>query len=238
MPMGPDTGQPSPPSVVSISSGSLFTIAREAYRRALEATDRETGYAGTHPLVTVVFSTVALEAFINELTALAISRPGGAGPAAASIAAFAAMSQEIEAQRGSTELKFMAAYWTMKGLMPNRGERPWQDFALLLDLRNELVHRKPLYPMRVTPTGGFYSPPRRVITALRSRGVLFDEMTAQQDPPASGDVPVWISTPAMARWSCNTASGMANAVVDLVVAADPGLSALMTVFRRTFQTLD
>ena len=65
---------------IFISAPYLFRVATDAYRRTSSA-DSNTSPGQLDALVSVVFSASALEAFINEIGALAAMSPQRRGPA-------------------------------------------------------------------------------------------------------------------------------------------------------------
>ncbi len=194
-------------------AGQMIGTAKAAYARAKTAAASDRAISSPDPIIAVVFSAVALEAFINEMIEQAdIDRAWA--PLAASVRAFGAMGKQIEEQRGQIELKVLAAFWTLGRANLDKGKSPYQDFALLVQLRNALLHRRSMMPMKVAADGTFYADPGKLITAL-PKSVLSEEIESAEGSVAA-DFTLRISTPAMARWSCNAASGMVNAILDLV----------------------
>ena len=103
--------------------------------RSIAAPFRE---GGQQPALTsIVFSVVSLEAFLNEVADIALEFY--ADPA---ISLFVDFMVDAEKSRASLESKFVLSRWILAGQKFDRGSQPYQDFALLLGLRNDLVHFK------------------------------------------------------------------------------------------------
>jgi hypothetical protein len=187
-------------------SGQLFKVATDAYQRTKHPSDPAS--LQTDALVAIVFSAAALEGFINE----AVEFAALPRPKSPSVALFADLAQEVEKSRGSTRLKFLLASGVFAGRVFNKGGQPYQDFELLMDLRNELVHLKPID--RITgpnAEGLLESKPPAIIKRLRSKRIL-----AKNDPQIATPFTSLISTPAAARWACNAAAGMVEELLKLV----------------------
>ncbi len=117
----------------------------------------------------------------------------------------------LERCRASVEAKYQLAKRMLSGRQYDRGNQSYQDFKMLIDLRNAIVHIKTLHVYEVTPTGvNPLTQLPRVINQLEARGVLAD-VSAVSDPPAS-----WIERLqclGSARWSCTSAENMIDSVI-------------------------
>ena len=85
---------------------------------------------------------VALEAFLNESTAVApdyLANPQEPQV----VAAFAEFMDDAERSHVSLESKFIMGNWSLTGKRLDRGVQPYQDFSSLVGLRNDLVHFTP-----------------------------------------------------------------------------------------------
>ena len=162
--------------------------------RSIAAPFRE---GGQQPALTsIVFSVVSLEAFLNEVADIALEFY--ADPA---ISLFVDFMVDAEKSRASLESKFVLSRWILAGQKFDRGSQPYQDFALLLGLRNDLVHFK------ATEAVALHLRPEEIheklINKFRSKNILSDELF-----PATP----WtylIETKAVAGWACKTDSRMA-----------------------------
>lgn len=188
-----------------ITAGQLYRVGKQAHARTKDAvTDLEPGHSDA--LVAILFSAAALEAFINEAAEIATvvsmdnpSEPSGVG-------VFSKLMEEIENSRGSIKLKFLAARLVFSGLTYDKGAPPYQDFVLLMDTRNALVHLRPRE--RLVIAGPMEMP--NLVIRLESRKIL----TLLGVGPST-----WterISTRSAARWACNSAAEMFQSVVQAV----------------------
>ena len=197
-------------------AGSLFNVAL-ASANGITAGEND-GFQQA-ALVSLVFAVVSLEAFFNETVELAnmvliserAALAGGVVPSSLEpdvVSVFVDLMTDADKARASLESKFILASWLLTGKSLDRGAPPYQDFALLLRVRNQLVHFKPneFTTPKVTPEV-MSSSRNPVIEQLRSRHVLATNIGGPSGWTA------WIETKAMAKWSCDVASRM---VVDLV----------------------
>jgi hypothetical protein len=163
------------------------------------------------PLTAIVFSAATLEAFINEAAMLAAQRPNPhfSPTPPPSVRIFADLLDEVERSRGSIQLKFLLAKSIFTGESYNKGTQPYQDFDLLIRLRNELVHLRPKENFEFNPESGMSVKPAPIIEKLRSRNILAEHL-----PNAS--LILLVSTRASARWACNTAAAMIQSVLEFI----------------------
>src|SRR5436309_16000103 len=119
-----------------LNASILFGIARGAYQ-------------DSKALVAIVFSVVALEAFINEMAEMASAAMPKAETEAQKIAAFAEILKYAEDARGSLEMKYNVAKWVCTGHFYEEDATPYQDFADVLAARNALIHYNVLAKMTV-----------------------------------------------------------------------------------------
>jgi len=171
-----------------LNASILFGIARGAYQ-------------DSKALVAIVFSVVALEAFINEMAEMASAAMPKAETEAQKIAAFAEILKYAEDSRGSLEMKYNLAKWVCTGQFYEKDAKPYQDFADLIATRNALIHYKVLD--KIT-----FAEEPKILKRLESKGIL-------SDIPAGLNV-AWIErvgTPATARWACETAAAMVQSII-------------------------
>ena len=128
-----------------------------------------------------------------------------------SIKTFADMVFEAEAQHKPLDYKFTLASTAFTGEDYNKGAQPYQDFDILMDLRNAIVHFKPLDQLTRNEEGFWVFSPPPVVRRLESRNV-----TAEFANNTSAAWILHLSTRAVARWSCNTASEMVQSVLSMV----------------------
>jgi hypothetical protein len=163
----------------------------------------------------IVLAAAATEAFINELGEMvAIDKDlpwRQSNPVSPSLCAFADAIQEIEEARGSLLLKYLIASQTLSGSTFNKGTNPYQDFATLVNLRNDLMHLKPRDTFSHSE-GGFTSvKPLKYIKNLQQRGLAHR--------PEENVNMSWfniIQTAEMAIWACDAAHKIILAVLDFI----------------------
>ena len=96
--------------------------------------------------------------------------------------------------------KFTLAHWVLAGRKLDRGTQPYQDFTLLMRLRNDLAH------LKASDTVDYRATPEEIhkdlIARFKSKNTL-----AETDR----SVKSWmflVQTKAVAEWSCKTAAQM------------------------------
>lgn len=166
-------------------------------------------------MVSTVFAAATLEAFINESADLA-DRPEDVFDKARDpdvVRTFGQSVKKAEARRETVAHKYLLASNVFTGSAYDRGRKPYQDFDLLMELRNALVHSRPQDRVHFTPDLSTYVPGYpRLVERLRSKKVV-----ANNIPPDM--IVSWmrlITTRAMARWSCNTAANTIQSVIAII----------------------
>jgi hypothetical protein len=201
----------------------LLGLARDACDRATKAVAETEGAWPGEAVVAVVLAAASAEAFINELTELmAMKTPMLAhrGPSLPpALSAFADALTEIEESRGSTNLKYLMASQTLGGKMFDKGGQPYQDFALLMTLRNDIMHLKPkdVFEEKAREDGTEITVRwPKYIAALQGRGLA---RTVPKKVIIS-----WfelLKSEKLARWACDAAYRIMLAILDLI--PDDGL---------------
>jgi hypothetical protein len=124
-----------------------LTIAREARDKATEIMSGNPNAVPTEAIVAMVMSALATEAFINELAEWAdmttAHLESGASVSHDLLRDVANTLAELEANRGSTALKYQVTAKILSGSTFPPGEAPFQDFRNLLSLRDLIVHLRP-----------------------------------------------------------------------------------------------
>lgn len=192
-----------------LSAGGLFGVAVAAYTDARDTPDAGVRYRLS--LSAVVFSAIALEAFINELAEYAAMSSDKASP---EVGNFAALARQVEEAHGSIALKFLLASALLGGQSYDRGAQPYQDFDLLVAVRNAIVHHKPedrIQGQQEEDDG--HTPgvvPRALTRRLHSRGLIGAELLDQ------AAFLHHVATPTVAAWACDAAANMVRALVDML----------------------
>ena len=196
--------------VLVLSAKDLRGVARHAYGRIQTAAgDRD--QVGFDPIIAVVFSAMATEGFINEVGACAAFSISDSEPA--TIVALSTVLAETEASRGSTEAKYMLARIALTGRAYDRGSNPYQDFAVLMDARNALVHHKPeRWVVQEAEPDILSLQDAAVRRKLAERNLLWE-------PPRSYPFVSLIErmgTRAVARWACEVADAMIRSLLSVL----------------------
>jgi hypothetical protein len=198
-----------------INSGVLFGIAKQAYERAKAGAKHCRSHESSDALISIVFAAAAGEAFINEIGELA-SQPAGffpeLGPEPHQVRTLAELLSEVEDARGTTNLKYLLGKLALSGKTFDKGGNPYQDFAILMDVRNSLMHLKfdrvesvKINQVRIRYPG--------VVAKLRSKNILAE---FEDDDNAIASWVQRVSTPAVARWACNATATIIKDVVESI----------------------
>jgi hypothetical protein len=188
----------------SYTSSQMFTVARvEAHRSNPSQNDA---------LVGIIFSALAIEAFINDLMELCevYSRMGDKS---VSIKTFVTLLKQAEESRASIELKLHLASVAFRGAAFDRGISPYQDFNLLFKLRNTLVHAKP--DTIILENGEYVRKAEgveKILSALESRNLISNE--------PGQDFFTIVTTSAVVTWAHEVAVKVTRNIVDLITDMD------------------
>jgi hypothetical protein len=216
--------------------GKLWRLACDARDRAERAVELNKDAWPYEAVVAVILAAAASEAFINELAQVMVMTRGTRGqrgvPLPSALSDFADKIEEIEKARGRTTEKYLAASQALGGKMFDKGKSPYQDFALLMTLRNDIMHLRPRDTFEEELRGQDVETTVRwpkYLACLQSRG-----LAQKVDCLAS-----WfdlLATAALSRWACDTALLMILAILDLVPDTVDDPSRLVKDMFRRFAT--
>lgn len=203
-------------------TGVLFGVALDA-ARSIKASPRAGGQHSA--LVSIVFSVVALEAFLNEVTELASDSkkyPPNLEPHSVSV--FAEVMSDAERSHATLESKFTLANWILAGRRLDRGAQPYQDFALLIRLRNDLVHFKASdsFDQNATPEEIH----KDLIARFKDKNIL------AENESSAGSWTFLVQTKAVAEWSCKTAALMVTDFCSTIPQS--GFRLFLEQFQKSF----
>jgi hypothetical protein len=184
-------------SIVS-SYGTLFVVALRACERARQIEQEA--------VVAVVFSALAIEGFLNQMVCLA-SHWEGPPPIPGEVQAFAHILNNLEKQRASIETKLQVAHYILTHRELDRGSLPYQDFDLLMKLRNALAHSRPERFEHPLADDGTLHP---LVQQLVNRGVM--------EKPLGGapQLRAMICRYDVGRWAYNLGIEMMNFLIETV----------------------
>ncbi len=201
----------------------MFINAIQIYRNAVymlegidsAINDRDPGQL--EALTSIIYAAIALETFINELPAL-VGDMFLDSNAPSSLRTFVGVLDELEQSKASINTKYLLGKFILSGESFDKSQKLYQNFALLVSLRNEIVHQKPDdYRFGVDEKGAILRTERQILKRLRSLNVLGTEPSQVGEEGPEAVVTDWldiISTRATAKWACESASSMILAIVD------------------------
>jgi hypothetical protein len=191
---------------VILTADRLFLVARGAYERLVKANESfEHTSAG---LTAIVFAAVSLEALVNEVLELASIEIAEDEKPDPQLHSFVEALDEIERSRGSSRLKYLVASCVLRGKPYDKGSQPYQDYALLMSLRDALVHLRPTRLLEVE--GQTRIPVDSVLKELQSRGLV-------KSLPANvvASFIDLVATPMVVHWALSAASAMAQSFISM-----------------------
>jgi|HubBroStandDraft_2_1064218.scaffolds.fasta_scaffold73442_1 hypothetical protein len=203
--------------VVSARETGMYVNAGSLFKNAVEVCDGLTASAAIQArrdaLVSIVLATISTEAFINELHNGAEAQSGAAAPGW--INALGYMLGEAEKSRASIESKYQLARFILTGQPFDRGVSPSQDFALLISVRNLIVHAKPQdAKVRRDADGKLVWVEPNIMCRLQGSRVLGVSESLRNAASTLGadtivsDMLAEISTHSVAQWACKAAAGL------------------------------
>ena len=190
-----------------IDSQHFYRIAFDSYEKAKKG---YTIHRQDDALVSIIFSAFSLEAFINELLAMAkMGKNDGFKEDFLD-----KLIEEIDESSSwkSTPKKFMSASEAL-GSKFDKGKDPYQDFADLFNLRDCLAHLKPEDIIEYDKDEMFRYLGRKLTKRLRGKGIL-------QEATTVNSITLLVSTAKAAEWACETASTMVNVMLDKIPKSD------------------
>jgi hypothetical protein len=206
-----------------LNTGIIFGHATAARDKVLKTAEPRLG-GGLDALTAIVFAVTALETFMNEFIDL-LDYDAFRDKWDERRGTLIAVIDELEKSRAPLKSKFLLAKWILSGVGYDKGTAPYQEFALLVDVRDALIHSR-IDGFAVEGHSDEWSSMKYpFIRALESRNLtaLFEKNTAKS----------WIAfvcTGAVARWACETAHVMAQSILETL----PDKSMHRVVFESFF----
>jgi hypothetical protein len=199
----------------------FLCLAAQARDRAQQTSGSANGQPTSEALTAILFSALAAEALINELGEAA-ARSANLHPDVRgldTLADLATMLDTTERAQGQIDLKYHLASKILAGKTFARGEAPFQDFANLITLRNELVH--PRHRDRTTAEG-HVEPASKVIRDLQQRGLTRTKGIGPGDAPGGMSWLDGIKSSGVANWAYDSARDIVSALL-MMLPDDDGL---------------
>jgi hypothetical protein len=176
-------------------TGQIFSIAKKAYNKSISQTQQNK--PSDDALVAIVFAVLTLEAVMSQVIHMAKSFAN----MSPKIGMFADFLNQLDDARTNLKYKYFLAHWLLCDKKLSRGAKLYQDFSLLIDIRNALVHLKP-------DKVSVESKIDNLLKKLNDRKLLSDGFIPCYN---SGRRAIWvfyISNSNVAKWACNTAVSM------------------------------
>jgi len=217
---------------INLSAGRLFLIAKRAFER-IQGVSVPTSGNQDDALVAIIFSAASIEAFFNELPEVPALIPELLKQESPAVVTYIRLAEEIESSKGSVQLKFVLSFSILSGQPCDKGGKLYQDFALLVEARNGLMHMKPTeFLGEIKSDGTSEFEPAPIIKKFRSRNILDN---SQPDVPFPWHTR--IATQAAAHWACNTAADVVHSILKVVPDGSSKL-ALTMLYGQVFKRLD
>jgi hypothetical protein len=191
-------------------SFALWSLACDARERAGETLRADPHAYARDATVAVVLAAASTEAFINEFTesVLLYQRSKDCqDEVTPSVGSCATILKEVDRDRGSISQKYLWAAYLLSGKCFDKGKNPYQDFKLLIDLRNSLMHLKPDDDLTYSEHGAIVITPSETIEVLQRRKF------AREDNASGFNL---IQTEKVAEWACNAAKHIILAVLNMI----------------------
>lgn len=193
-----------------MSSQNIDTLAVNArvfFHLAGEACNEDSGGNASRTLVGVVFSAIAIESFVNEiLERVGLSRPPDEDPRVSMLRTMS-VACGLSGKSCSLETKVQVIYAALNGHAIDKGARPYQDFDLLLRVRNAIVHDRP-ERIFTNDTGGRAGRPESIIACLVAHRVIKQPDQSDVVFPALNS----LLEPSVARFAFAAALSMARMI--------------------------
>ena len=183
------------------STGHIHSLARQAYRRSLE--DEERDVRPDDALTAVILSVASLEALVNDLFDMA----GKLAPRDHDLRRWSRLWPDLE--RLNVGLKYLIVAQAI-GEPFDKTRQPYQDFSLLVAVRNEILHYKsPATKMKLDKSGVTFTYPKLVKRLVARKVIPKPRVSA-----SLASLLEHVKSASVARWACNTAAKVARHVVD------------------------
>ncbi len=164
----------------------------------------------------IVLATASTEAFINEFSyVLSKHQEFNWLDGKEKLQAAGACLDLLEEEHGALALKFAVASHLL-GKPFDKGKNPYQDFASLVKIRNDVMHMKAL------------EAPSKYLEPFQNMGRAYRLAFNPLNPTGA-----WLAalmTENMAAWACDTAFNIIRAIID--AAADENVTATFAAFDR------
>lgn len=185
-------------------------------------------------LVSIVFAAASLDAFANELPAFTESAlRTGQARRDDKLQTFGDLMNELEKSRAQLKAKLALAKWILSGVPFDKSSAPYQDFSALVDLRNALIHAKSSVEVGIEGDRPVFGRPK-VLETLQQKKLLAS-VPADSEGMTGASWTEAVSTPACARWACNTVAETAKAILSGLPSNEPAWQTIRDVYEEVFK---
>jgi hypothetical protein len=206
----------------------LFLTAYEARNRTAEEIKKNPRSMPFDPLISIIFSALGAEAFINELAEMAQRDADMAEPDREDIDTLLQLAATLTAiekdqLREQLQRKYLQTSRILGKQAFARGSPPFQDFESLIQLRDALVHPR---HQDLTDQADYISPRLGAVRNLQQRGLTRTRGSRRGGTPGGMSWLDELVTPDIANWAYQAAVGIVTAVGDMIPsgpAATPGM---------------
>ena len=190
------------PGSAVFAAWHLWNIAADAAKRAKDLKLANPGVITADTIAAVVLAAMTTEAFVNELgyRLSALTRLTGVGNQhLQNWIDVGDLLEQLEHERVQVKSKYLLVSKLLPGEALRRDRKPYQDFAMLIDMRNDFVHAKaqtkpPQYFKQFVNRGWTYNVSG---DEIKLQGWMFQ-----------------LQTPQVACWACQSAHAIARNFVE------------------------
>lgn len=184
----------------------LFLIAIRALKSM--RLKPKSAQSDTDAMICTVFAVAAIETFVYELGEEAL-RAGDKSPDGGVLHGLGKLVDDMEESRFPLFQKVIWVVRYLTGKPADQGSRVFQDFDVLVRLRNAIIHLKDTEETRWYQDSSMENMGTpKVISQLESRGLILR--------PYRPSWIVAISTREIAEWSCRTARTLAETLMNIL----------------------
>lgn len=224
------------------NAGRLFQSAVDFYKGVTTLNPVST-QAQRECLASVIFAAMSAEAFPNELQQLSLDISDKAREPE-SVRALGQILSDAEDSRLQLKAKYQLIMLILSGAVLDKGAQPFQDFALLVDVRNLIVHWKPEEAVLRRNADGVLAWETKIMSQLEQRGAITKSdlipsfVPTDQPVEIRSDLLSEMSVQSMGIWACSAVAGIVNTVLDAIPASPRFRPLVETMYRKAFTIAD
>lgn len=211
---------------------TFYRLLLAAYQARERVRKHESPSGSNDPATTAILCVSAVEAMLGELAQISAvanhHRYGEGSMLRENLASYAQAYNRLtlERERGQVKRGLSAAMENIVGNPIDWGRSPFQDFNLILNLRNDIVHGN-LGDIVVLDESGIARPKRsKTIVELQRKGLIHSDKGSPQDVKSSFEMAMTFE---LSDWAVKTTRNVAESVMNPQHLADAGIE-LQVVF--------